>query len=102
MQQEQKDTSKAKAHKSRNKTGCPVRRSARLAAIAWPRGDIQSRAQQVLMKRLGLALEDSQDLAPALQRYLNLFKGPLAGLVLKALEALCGLDGPREGCPAAV
>ncbi|KAJ1289077.1 hypothetical protein BS78_02G137400 [Paspalum vaginatum] len=102
VQQKQRATKEAKAHKTKKKQGCPVRRSARSAAIAWPCGDIQTRARQVFMKCLGLAPEENQSLEPALQRYLNLFKGPpLAGLVLKALEALCGLEDPRASSHAA-
>ncbi|KAJ1263331.1 hypothetical protein BS78_09G175900 [Paspalum vaginatum] len=83
----------------------PSRRSARLAAISWPRGDIQSRARQVLMKRLGVlpeadaTPEKNQVTDAILQCYFNLFSGPLTDLVIKALAALCGLDGLSEASP---
>ena len=81
-------------------SGAPSRKSARLAAIAWPRGDIQSRARQVLMKRLGILpeanqeAEKNQNMEALLQRYFDLFTGPLSDLTLKALVALCGLESP--------
>lgn len=44
----------------RKKTVAPVRRSVRIAARNWPRGDTQAKARQVLMKRLGiLTMKDS-------------------------------------------
>lgn len=67
---------------------------ARLAAIAWPRGDAQGRAQQVLLKRLGITQEAGGQNSVLLQRFINLFKGPLSSMVIKALEAVSGLDGP--------
>jgi len=58
-------------------------------------GDAQSRAQQILLKRLAIAQEGGfQDQEELLQRFINMFKGPLSSLVIKALEALSGLDGP--------
>jgi hypothetical protein len=79
-----------------------TRKSARLAAIAWPRGDIQSRARQVLMKRLGILPESGSNQRQnratdeELKRYFSLFNGPLTHLATKALVALCGLDDPNE------
>ncbi|KAJ1284868.1 hypothetical protein BS78_03G238000 [Paspalum vaginatum] len=82
------------------RSGAPSHKSARLAAITWPRGDIQSRARQVLMKRLGILPEanqeeENQNMDALLQRYFDLFVGPLSDLALKALVALCGLESPR-------
>ena len=69
-----------------------MRRSVRIAAKNWPRGDTQARARQVLMKKLGIL--DVQGLShdEAMLRYFNLFKGPLTDDAAKALTALCGLD----------
>ncbi|KAJ1278478.1 hypothetical protein BS78_04G082700 [Paspalum vaginatum] len=91
--QPQQDTSKQKG--ARKRTTVPARRSKRLAAIAWPRGNVQDRARQVLMKRLGfLSVAEKPDEA-ALQRFKDLFKGPLLPLVLQALCALCGIQTPQ-------
>jgi hypothetical protein len=82
--------------------GTSTRRSARLATISWPRGDIQSRARQVLMKRLGILPESDSDQMQnratdeELKRYFSLFNGPLTLPATKALVALCGLDDPNE------
>lgn len=70
-----------------------IRRSVRLAAATWPRGDSQNRARMVLMKRLGITQEEEQPNDDTLLRYFNLFRGPLTDLVLRALVALSGLDG---------
>ena len=69
-----------------------MRRSVRIAAANWPRGDTQARARQVLMKKLGIL--DAQGLShdEAMLRYFDLFKGPLTDAAAKALTALCGLD----------
>ena len=83
-----------KPRRTRKPPGKPTRRSARLAAIAWPMGDAQSRAQQILLKRLAIAQEGGCQDQEELQRFINMFKGPLSSLVIKALEALSGLDGP--------
>jgi hypothetical protein len=50
-----------------------VRKSVRIAAKCWPRGDTQEHAWQLLMKHLGVLEED--DLTPDDQflRYINLF-----------------------------
>jgi hypothetical protein len=74
----------------------PVRRSKRLAAVVWPRGNIQERARQVLMKRLGILPSIGQPTAAAngeaaLEHYINLFKGPLTTVALQALLPLCGI-----------
>ena len=66
----------------------------RLATIAWPRGDAQSRSRQVLMKRLGITHEEGETLEMTLLLYVNLFKGPMSDLVIKVLVALSGLNGP--------
>ena len=44
------------------------------------------------MKRLGVTQEEGQSSKDALLRYINLFKGPLSNLVMKALAELFGLD----------
>ena len=49
-----------KPRKEKNKPSKPSRRTARLAAIAWPCGDAQSKARQVLMKRLGVTQEEGK------------------------------------------
>jgi hypothetical protein len=46
------------------------------------------------MKRLGITQEEGETMEMTLLRYLNLFKGPMSDLVIKALVALSGLDGP--------
>jgi hypothetical protein len=86
----------------KGRAGTSTRKSARLAAIAWPRGDIQSRARQVLMKRLGILPESGSNQRQnratdeELKRYFSLFNGQLTHLATKALVALCGLDDPNE------
>jgi hypothetical protein len=45
------------------------------------------------MKRLGITQEEGKTMEMTLLRYLNLFKGPMSDLVIKALVALSGLDG---------
>jgi hypothetical protein len=87
--------------KTKNKQAArATRKSMRLAAIAWPRGNIQERARQVLLKRLGLLPKEGQssDQATAsatLETCINLFKGPLSSLVLQALMDLCGIIPPQ-------
>ena len=83
-----------KPRREKKRPSKPSRCSARLAAIAWPRGDAQSKARQVLMKRLDVTREESETIEMTLQRYLNLFKGPMSDLIIKALVALSGLDRP--------
>jgi hypothetical protein len=78
----------------------PTRKSMRLAAIAWPRGNIQERTRQVLLKRLGLLPKEGQpsDQATAsatLETCINLFKGQLSSLVLQELMDLCGILPPQ-------
>ena len=70
----------------------PTRRSVRIAAMNWPRGDTQAKARQVLMKMLGILDEEGLSHDEVLLRYFSLFKGPLTDAVVKALTALCGLD----------
>jgi hypothetical protein len=69
-----------------------VRKSVRIAAKCWPRGDTQERARQILMKRLGVLEEDNLTPDDQFLRYINLFQGPLNDSAVMALTALCGLD----------
>uniref|UniRef100_A0A0A9QMD8 Uncharacterized protein n=1 Tax=Arundo donax TaxID=35708 RepID=A0A0A9QMD8_ARUDO len=72
--------------------GISIRRSARLARK--PQLHSMAKARNVLMKRLGIvATEDEVD-DIAINIYLDLFKGPLTELVIKAITALCGLEKP--------
>jgi hypothetical protein len=52
------------------------------------------------MKKLGLPEEANRTLEENLQRYLDLFKGSLPDLVIKALVALCGLADDAPICHA--
>lgn len=70
----------------------PVRKSVRIAAKCWPKGDTTERARQVLMKRLGVLEEDGLTPDDQFLRYINLFQGPLNDSAVMALTALCGLD----------
>jgi hypothetical protein len=70
-----------------------VRKSVRIAAKCWPKGDTQERARQVLMKRLGVLEEDNLTPDDQFLRYINLFQGPLNDSAVMALTALCGLEG---------
>ena len=90
--QQQQQKQQAAPRNIQKKLGVPTRKSARLAALTWSRGDSLSRARQVLMKRLGVTQEEGQSSKDALLRYINLFKGPLSNLVMKALAELFGLD----------
>lgn len=45
------------------------------------------------MKKLGFAEDDDRSADDALLGYFRLFGGPLSDSVVKALIALCGLDG---------
>ena len=45
------------------------------------------------MKKLSITSQVGESMEEMLQRYFNLFCGPLFNLVIKALIALCGLDG---------
>ena len=74
------------------RAAAPARRSVRIAARNWPRGDTQAKARQVLMKRLGILDNEGLSHDDLLLRYFYLFKGPLTDAVVKALTALCGLD----------
>ncbi|KAJ1283335.1 hypothetical protein BS78_03G120600 [Paspalum vaginatum] len=85
----------SKQKKLKKRLALPTRRSKRLAAIAWPCGNIQDRARQVLMKRLGVLQETEKPSEAALQHLLDLFKGPLTVLVMHALSALCGIQAPQ-------
>ncbi|KAJ1262320.1 hypothetical protein BS78_09G097500 [Paspalum vaginatum] len=84
-----------KQRKMKKLSAVPTRRSKRLAAIAWLHSDVQDRARQVLMERLGVLPEAEKPDEAALQRFLDLFKGLLTALVLQALSALCGLQSPQ-------
>ncbi|KAJ1269372.1 hypothetical protein BS78_07G207000 [Paspalum vaginatum] len=101
-QDQQHELPKKARRRVKLRAGTSSRKSARLAAIAWPRGDIQSRARQVLMKRLGILPEANSDQGQnrttdkELKRYFDLFSGPLTDLVIKALVALCGLEDSNE------
>lgn len=76
----------------RKRAVVPARRSVRIAAMNWPRGDTQAKARQVLMKRLGNLDEEGLSHDDMLLRYFILFKGQLTDAVVKALTVLCGLD----------
>jgi len=102
QQQQQQQKQQAAPRNTNKKLGVPTRKSARLAALTWPRGDSLSHARQVLMKRLGVTQEEGQSSKEALLRYINLFKGPLSDLVMKALAELSGLDGSKAMQRAAV
>jgi hypothetical protein len=78
--------------KKKKQPPAPRRKSARIAALSWPKGDAQSKARQVLMRRLGIMQDDEQPSDDLLLRYFALFRGPLTTLVVKALTALCGLE----------
>jgi len=82
-----------KPRKKKKRPSKPSRRTAGLTAIAWPCGDTQRKARQVLMKRPGVTGR-RRNYGDDLAAYLNLFKGPTSDLVIKALVALSGLDGP--------
>ena len=76
-----------------------MRKSLRIAAASWPRGDTQTKARQVLMKKLGVMEEEDRSTDDMLLDYFKLFGGPLSGPVIKALTALCGLDCSTDaGC----
>lgn len=70
----------------------PVRRSVRIAARSWPRGDTQGKARQVLMKKLGILDEEGLSPDDQLLHYFSLLQGPLTEDVVKALSALSGID----------
>jgi hypothetical protein len=103
LQQHQQATS---SPKKRGKHGVrPVHWSKWLVAVVWPRDNIQERARQVLMKRLGILPSISQPTAAAngeaaLEHYINLFKGPLTTVALQALlpsmESSCSGRQCRE------
>lgn len=81
----------AAPRRAKKQASLPLRKSVRIAAASWPRGDAQEKPRQVLMKRLGI-LEEGSSTDDMLLHYFRLFSGPLSGLVIKALTALCGLD----------
>lgn len=83
----------------KKKALAPMRKSVRIAAASWPKGDAQAKARQVLMKKLGFMEDGGSSKDNALLGYFKLFGGPLSQLVIKALTALCGLDDGRDaGC----
>jgi hypothetical protein len=45
------------------------------------------------MKKMGFVGEEGLTADDLLLRYFGLFKGPLTDTTIKALAALCGLDG---------
>jgi len=49
-------------YRDTEKVATTARRSVRIAARTWPRGDTQAKARQVLMKRLGIL--DNEGLSP--------------------------------------
>ncbi|EES07927.1 hypothetical protein SORBI_3005G024500 [Sorghum bicolor] len=72
-----------------------VRRSARIATRAWPRGNTVDCARQILMKRLGVMEEkDDQFTDDQFLRYVQLFQGHLDDTAIAALTSLCGLEDP--------
>jgi len=70
----------------------PRRKSARIAALSWPKGDTRTKACYAHMKHLGIVQDDGQSSDDLLLRYFSLFRGPLTAMVIKALTALCGLE----------
>lgn len=78
--------------RGRRHTLAPTRKSVRIAAATWPRGDTHQKARQVLMKKLGFMEEEGQSTDDALLEYFKMFGGPLSGQVIQALTALCGLE----------
>lgn len=69
-----------------------TRRSLRIAAKDWPRGDTQAKARHVLMKKVGVPEDEVLSPDDRFLRYFSMFQGPLFGEVVKAMTALCGLD----------
>lgn len=82
----------APPRRQQKRTATSLRKSVRLAARTWPRGDAQAKARQVLLKKLGITEEEGLSEDDEFLRYFNLFKGPLTDEVIKAMTALCGLD----------
>ena len=82
-----------RAKRGRKHAFTPMRKSVRIAASSWPRGDAQAKARQVLMKKLGVKEDEARSEDDAMLDYFRLFGGPLSDLSIKALTALCGLDG---------
>jgi len=79
-----------------------MRKSVRIAATTWPRGDAHAKARQVLMKKLGFMEEEGCSTDDALLSYFKMFCVPLSGQVVQALTALCGLeDEAGAGCSQA-
>ncbi|CAD6270200.1 unnamed protein product [Miscanthus lutarioriparius] len=76
----------------RKKPLLSTRRSVRIAAMNWQRGDTQARARLVLMKRLGILDRGGPSHDDALLCYFDLYKGPPNDDAVKAMTALCGLD----------
>lgn len=48
------------------------------------------------LKKLGFMEEDSRSTDDMLLGYFKLFGGPLSDPIIKALAALCGLDGDTD------
>jgi len=74
------------------KPATSTRRSLRIAAKDWPKGDAQAKARQVLMKKLGVPEDDVLSPDDRFLHYFSMYQGPLSGEVIKAMTALCGLD----------
>lgn len=70
-----------------------TRKSTRIAAKNWPRGDAHAKARQVLMKKLGVPEDKALSPDDRFLQYLGLFQGPLTNEAIQAMTALCGLDG---------
>lgn len=82
----------APARRGKKQPPPPRHKSARIVALSWPRGDTQTKAHHVLMKRLGILQDEGQSSDDLLLSYFALFRGPLTTMVIKALTALCGLE----------
>jgi hypothetical protein len=79
-----------------------MHKSVRISATTWPWGDAQAKARQVLLKKLGFKYDEARSMDKALLDYFRLFGGPLLEPAIKALTALCILDGDSSaGCSQA-
>jgi len=73
------------------KPATSTRKSLRIAAKDWPKGDAQAKARQILMKKLGVPEDDALSSDDRFLQYLNMYQGPLSAEAIKAMTALCGL-----------
>ncbi|CAD6205845.1 unnamed protein product [Miscanthus lutarioriparius] len=64
------------ARRRKRQPSAPQRKSVRVAAASWPRGDAQAKARQVLMKKLGFVEDEDRSADDALLGYFKLFSGP--------------------------